>query len=378
MSTADQSHRDHDERDGGHRDRRDGRDRRRETRIDADPALPTIVITREFDAPPGHVFRAYTEPELVVQWLGPRRLTMRLDRYEARTGGSYRYVHSGDDGTEYGFRGVFHEVRPDTRIVQTFGYDGSPDNVSLETTTFDDLGGRRTLVTTTSLMQSVEARDAMLASGMEGGVREGHERLDELLARGAEEGAADAGGSRTPADEYRRVARAFTDRVHGVPPAAWDNPAPCEGWVARDVVRHLVEWFPDFLRSGAGVELPKGPSVDDDPVAAWTVHSDGVQALLDDPGTAARTLSNPHIGKVPLDQAVDRFYTADVFMHTWDLARATGQDETLDAGKCAELLEGMLPLDDVLRGSGQYGPRTKVPDDADVQTRLLAFIGRTP
>ncbi|MHA5050764.1 TIGR03086 family metal-binding protein [Streptomyces sp. SD15] len=180
------------------------------------------------------------------------------------------------------------------------------------------------------------------------------------------------------ADEHRTVAVVFTDRVRGVRPGAWDNPAPCEGWVARDVVRHLVEWFPDFLKAGAGVELPKGPSVDDDPVAAWRVHSDGVQALLDDPATAQRMLSNPHIGEVPLDQAVDRFYTADVFMHTWDLARATSQEERLDPGRCAQLLDGMLPLDDVLRKSGQYGPRTEVPESADVQTRLLAFIGRKP
>ncbi|MET7746408.1 TIGR03086 family metal-binding protein [Streptomyces sp. NPDC005385] len=180
------------------------------------------------------------------------------------------------------------------------------------------------------------------------------------------------------ADEHRTVAGDFTERVRGVSPAAWDRPAPCEDWVARDVVRHLVEWFPAFLKSGAGVELPHGPSVDDDPVAAWTVHSDGVQALLDDPATAGKVLSNPHIGEVPLDQAVDRFYTADVFMHTWDLARATGQQETLDPDRCARLLDGMLPLDDVLRKSGQYGPRVEVPESADVQTRLLAFIGRNP
>ncbi|MER5459194.1 TIGR03086 family metal-binding protein [Streptomyces sp. NPDC002668] len=184
--------------------------------------------------------------------------------------------------------------------------------------------------------------------------------------------------ARTAADEHRTVARAFTDRVSGTDPEAWDNPAPCEGWVARDVVRHLVEWFPDFLKAGAGVELPKGPSVDDDPVAAWATHRDGVQALLDDPATAHKLLSNPHIGEIPLDQAVDRFYTADVFMHTWDLARATGQDEHLDPAKCAQLLDGMLPLDDVLRASGQYGPRVEVPESADVQTRLLAFIGRKP
>jgi uncharacterized protein (TIGR03086 family) len=181
-----------------------------------------------------------------------------------------------------------------------------------------------------------------------------------------------------PAEEHRWIAGGFTDRVRGVPADAWDRPAPVEGWVARDVVRHLVEWFPAFLEAGAGVQLARGPSVDDDPVAAWTVHSDAVQALLDDPETPSRMLSNPHVGEVPLDQAVDLFYTADVFMHTWDLARATGQDERLDPDKCAQLVEGMSPHEEAMRQSGQYGPRVTVPDDADVQTRLLAFIGRQP
>ncbi|MPY98156.1 MAG: polyketide cyclase [Actinophytocola sp.] len=153
-----------------------------ETEIVADPSLPTIVLTREFDAPPELVFRAYTEPELISQWLGPRRLTMHVDELDARTGGSYRYRHVDTDGTVYAFRGVFHEVRPHDRIVQTFTYEGMPDGVSLETALFEDLGGR-TRVTTTSVVDKVEDRDAMIASGMETGIREGYERLDELLAR---------------------------------------------------------------------------------------------------------------------------------------------------------------------------------------------------
>lgn len=143
-------------------------------------------------------------------------------------------------------------------------------------------------------------------------------------------------------------------------------------------MRHLVEWFPSFLEQSAGITLASGPSVDEDPVAAWQVHSEAVQAMLDDPATAWKVLRDRHVGEVPLDEAVGRFYTADVFMHTWDLARATGQDENLDPDKCAELLAGMEPLDEVLRASGQYGPRVEVPADADVQTRMLAFIGRNP
>lgn len=181
-----------------------------------------------------------------------------------------------------------------------------------------------------------------------------------------------------PAESHRRIAAGFTDRVRGVPVGGWDSPAPVEGWTARDVVRHLVEWFPSFLESGAGIRLASGPSVDDDPVAAWTLHADAVQALLDDPATAGKVLANPHTGEVPLDEAVDRFYTSDVFMHTWDLARATGQDERLDPAKCAELLAGMEPMEELIRSSGQYGARVEVPADADVQTRLLGFIGRRP
>ncbi|GAA1540864.1 maleylpyruvate isomerase family mycothiol-dependent enzyme [Dactylosporangium maewongense] len=182
----------------------------------------------------------------------------------------------------------------------------------------------------------------------------------------------------TAAEEHRSIAGTFTDRVRGVPAGGWDRPAPCEGWVARDVVGHLVEWLPGFLRAGAGIDLPKGPPVAEDPVAAWQVHTDAVQALLDDPSSADRMLSNPHIGELPVATAISQFYTSDVFLHTWDLARATGQDERLDPQRCAVMLEGMLPMDEVLRSSGHYGARVEVPADADAQTRLLAFIGRDP
>ena len=182
----------------------------------------------------------------------------------------------------------------------------------------------------------------------------------------------------TAADEHRSIAGGFTDRVRGVPAEGWDAPAPCEGWVARDVVRHLVEWFPAFLTAGTGMFLAKGPSVDEDPAAAWSVHSTAVQALLDDPASADKVLTNRHLGEIPLPQAVAMFYTTDVFLHTWDLARATGQDERLDPDRCARMLAGMQPMDEALRSSGHYGPRVPVPADADPQTQLLAFIGRHP
>jgi uncharacterized protein (TIGR03086 family) len=181
-----------------------------------------------------------------------------------------------------------------------------------------------------------------------------------------------------PAARHAEVAEGFSRRARGVPEGRWDAPAPVEGWVARDVVRHLTTWFPGFLEGGTGISLPAGPAVADDPLGAWLAQSEAVQALLDDPASEHAVLSNPHLGEVPLPEAVDRFYTSDVFLHTWDLARATGQDETLDEGMCAVLLAGMEPLDELLRSSGQYGPRVDVPPDAPVQDRLVAFIGRRP
>jgi uncharacterized protein YndB with AHSA1/START domain len=151
-----------------------------ETEILADPDVPLVRITREFDAPPEKVFRAHTDPELVVQWLGPRGMAMRIEHYDCRTGGSYRYLHTMD-GETYAFRGCFHEARPAELIVQTFTFEGFPDGVALERLTLTDLGDGRTRLTVTSLVDSFEGRDAFIASGMETGVRESYQRLDELL-----------------------------------------------------------------------------------------------------------------------------------------------------------------------------------------------------
>jgi uncharacterized protein (TIGR03086 family) len=180
------------------------------------------------------------------------------------------------------------------------------------------------------------------------------------------------------ADRYRRVASRFTARVDEVPEDAWGLPAPCEGWVARDVVRHLVEWIPSFLSAAGGPALPVGPPVDDDPAGAWHVLDAAIQSLLDDPVASATTISHPRAGTHRLDDAIAMFFLGDVVVHTWDIARATGLDETLDADIVHDMLVGMEPLDDMLRASGQYGAKVAVPADADEQTRLIAFTGRTP
>lgn len=155
---------------------------RREAQIVVDPDVPLVRIIREFDAPKELVFRAHVEPELFAQWTGPKGMEIRLDRFDCRTGGSYRYVMV-ENGEEYAFNGTFHEVRTNEVIVQTFAFEGMPDDVALEKIVLEDLGGGRTRLTSTSLVDSFEGRDGFVASGMEVGVNDGYEKLDELLAR---------------------------------------------------------------------------------------------------------------------------------------------------------------------------------------------------
>ena len=154
-----------------------------EARIEADPTVPVIHITRDFAGTPEQLLRAHADPELFVRWVGPDSLRSRIDHWDARTGGSWRYVAThGDD--EHAFRGCFHEVRPD-RIVQTFTWEGMPDAVALETLVFEDLGGGRTRLHASSLCDSFAARDGWLQSGMEVGINEGYAKLDGLLRDGA-------------------------------------------------------------------------------------------------------------------------------------------------------------------------------------------------
>lgn len=153
------------------------------THIVAEPGVPVITMRRTFDAPRELVHRAYAEPELLKQWLGPERLEMRIDEYELRHGGRYRFVHIDEDGTEYAFRGVFHgDQGVDGALMRTFEWEGLPGHVSFETAAFIEQDGRTT-VESTSVFTTVEDRDGMIANGMEVGVEQGYDKLDALLAR---------------------------------------------------------------------------------------------------------------------------------------------------------------------------------------------------
>ena len=176
------------------------------------------------------------------------------------------------------------------------------------------------------------------------------------------------------AQRHARDAARFTELVESAAPGDWARPSPVAAWTAVDVVEHLVGWSRGFL-TGAGIQLP-ALDVAADPVAAWKQHVADVQAVLDDP--AGRVLSNPHTGDKPVDEAIDQFYTADVWMHSWDLARALGREPDLDQERCRVVLAGMEPIEQLLRDSGQFGPAVPVGRDASPQDELIAFLGRDP
>jgi uncharacterized protein YndB with AHSA1/START domain len=153
-----------------------------ELQVTAETGVPQVLTERSFEAPRELVFRAFTEPDLLVQWLGPRAYTMTIDRFDLRDGGTWRYVHADDAGNEYGFHGVFHGEASLDGMVQTFEFEGAPGHVQMDTVTFDEADGVTT-VRTNSVFQSVEARDAMVGSGMADGMGQGYERLEELLGK---------------------------------------------------------------------------------------------------------------------------------------------------------------------------------------------------
>lgn len=175
---------------------------------------------------------------------------------------------------------------------------------------------------------------------------------------------------------YRDLATEFTRRVDAVPADRWANPSPCAGWTARDVVRHVIDTH-TAMPGYAGLSLTLKESVDEDPRRAWAEARDAMQDLLDDPERAGREYDG-YFGRTTVQDTVDRFLGFDLLIHGWDLARATGQDETLPAHEVHRVYQDALSLGDSLRIDGVCGPAVTVPTDASEQDRLLALLGRTP
>jgi uncharacterized protein (TIGR03086 family) len=177
-------------------------------------------------------------------------------------------------------------------------------------------------------------------------------------------------------DRFRRLSDDFTDRVTAVPPERWENPSPCEGWTARDVVGHMVGNVGFFFKL-VGKEAPAGPSVTEDPAGAWLAARAAMQGALDDPDLAGAEFESQMMGgRSTFEQGVDRFANFDVLVHTWDLARASGLDERLDPDEVHRAFESAVPMDAMMRSPGVCGPKLDPPPGADEQTRFLAFVGR--
>jgi uncharacterized protein (TIGR03086 family) len=179
-----------------------------------------------------------------------------------------------------------------------------------------------------------------------------------------------------PADRYAAVAGTFSQLVVGT--ADWDAPAPVDGWTARDVVWHLVDWIPGVLHDGAAIELPRRDPAMPDPVADWLRFNEGMLAIVGREDVTDGPFAHPMAGTMTVGTAIDMLVTPDVFMHGWDLARASSQEIAMDADYSAALLSGMEGIEEMLRSSGHYGTRVDVEADADAATRLVAFIGRDP
>lgn len=157
-----------------------------QTNVKAEPGKQELFITREFEAPRELVFKAFADPEILVQFLGPKNLKMKIDHYNFKSGGSYRYLNYDDNGNEYAFNGAVHEVTAPERVIQTFEFEGMPQrgHVSLDTSLFEALPNNRTRLTIQSVFRSVADRDGIVSAGMEGGLSEGFDKLDDLLQKG--------------------------------------------------------------------------------------------------------------------------------------------------------------------------------------------------
>jgi uncharacterized protein (TIGR03086 family) len=329
------------------------------------PSDTEILITRRFDAPAALVWEALTRPEHIKRWWGPGWCPVISAEIDLRVGGSWRYVCRMDDGTELGWHGEYRTIDRGRSITSTEVFEGFPDAESLNTMTLDESEGVTTL-TTLVRHTSQEHRDGHINSGMEGGMQETFNRLDQLLVDFDSE-----------QERFRRVAARFTDVIESVPPAAWSNPAPCDGWTARDVVRHLVEWVPAFF-SRAGIDLPMSVAVDDDPAKAWAQLRDALQAKLDDPEVATSEIDIEPVGRHTVAAAIEQFVTGDIVVHTWDLAKAAGVDATIDHDMAARMLAPMTAMGDMLVASGHYAKAVAVGDDATVEDKLVAATGRDP
>ncbi len=342
------------------------------------PSDGEIAMTRTFNAPRHLVFDAYTTPELVKRWLGPRTWTMVECTIDLTVGGSYRYVWQGPGGSVMGMRGVYREIVQPERIVATESFDEAwYRGEGLGTCTLLEGPPGVTTLTLTVRYESRDVRDDVLKSPMEAGVNEGFDRLSELLAASAAASTGDSAGVNDVAARYRKLADIFERKIAAVRADQWGNQSPCTDWKARDVVRHIV-FMHGIMLQPLGRALTAAPTVDKDPLAAFRAARADVAAALADPALSAQEAGG-HFGTMTVEQMIDNVVSLDMVLHGWDLAKATGQDATIDPAEVAQAMTNPPAVpEEVLRSPGVMGPIVPVPANAPAQDRLLGFLGRDP
>ena len=325
----------------------------------AEVTLPSdreILITRTFDAAAPLVWEAMTQPRHLLRWWGPDWCPLVECEVDLRVGGTWRYVSRDVEGNELGWHGTYREIDPPHRIVSTEVFEGFPDAESVNTMTLVEQAGATTLRTLVSTRPGSSPETATSPRGWKPGCRTRSTGSTTCSPR------RDA-----PSERFRRVAGRFSDRAREVPATAWDNPSPCEGWTARDVVRHLVEWMPDFLIR-AGVTIPPGPTVDADPAAAWAHLAESIQGLLDDPEIAHEFDAGPP-GRMTYERG-GMLMVGDIVIHTWDLATRPSSTNRLDEAIAREMLDGDAaprrddPPERTLRTEGGRTRRRRRSDQA--------------
>ena len=338
----------------------------------AEVTLPNdtdINIVRRFNAPARRIFDVWTTPAHVRRWWSDETRPVTECSIDLTVGGRWRYAIALPNGAgELGWHGTYREIVLGERLVSTEVFEGFPDAIAVNSLTLVEVDGVTTMTVVVQHTCKLH-RDGHVESGMEPGMQDALDRVERL--------AGDPESTSEIADRFKIISDGFTRRVLAVSPGAWENPSPCAGWTARDVVRHVTTWIPGFFGSVAGLSMPETASVDDDPVGAWTVLNDALAKVLADPAASAREFDGPP-GRMSIENSIDMIVTGDLLIHIWDLARAAGLDEVLDPIQVHRMFEGVGAHDAALRSSGHYGPRILVPEDADEQTQLLAFMGRDP
>ena len=352
-----------------------------------------LVITRTFAAPRQLVFDAWTQPKLLRQWYGPRGWQLTTCEIDLRAGGRFLFVLQRQNRADMALRGTFQAVDAPTRLATSERWDDWTEGETTTTTMFDERDGVTT-VTRTTEFTSAAARDRALGSVGREGLEEAFERLDDLVRPAPDDDAArpDAGqrhvgtsdvGRDRIADRYRRRAARFEELIRGAGSYAWASQSPCHDWTARDVVDHVVDMHAAML-APLGRSLGPESSTAAGPIDAFTSARARLQHALDDPAVAGTACDTP-TGTLTFAEHVDAALSVDLVLHGWDLARATGQDDTIQAEDLQLLWPIAKAIPEQFRVPGAFrpglvvfGPQVPVAADAPLQDKILGLYGRDP